>query len=524
MVRRLLYILIVTFSISCTSVKTYNEQISVSHSIPDMHKDVDKAYKKLQKLHPKLYGYITKEKLDFKFDSLKKTIDKPLKTKEFYEKLAPVIAEVRQGHIGVNFPKLRLEKEKKEYLKKKKFEFNELDFEYIDEGLWLTNTRGQDSSIVGSQLLKVAGEEVTDIFKKQRKLIAADGYNETFYNRIIAHRFSGYLHKDRGFIDSLSVVMKKNDSVFTRVFRYIAKDSFQKKKVDTAKVKPIVLTKLERKELKSKRKKIHKENIKYGYSKKRKEYTRSFNFIGKDSSIAYMKIREFSGSYKEFFEESFTKLDSAKTKNLILDLRNNPGGSIAQITKLYSYLTPKEFKMVNESEVLTRGTLLKSMMSYNNPLFVKIIGGIFSPAFITYDLIKTHKKDGKLYYKLSFSKSKEPNPLRYDGKLYVIINGASFSASSILSANLKGSKRATIIGEETGGAYNGTVAGLFKYIKLPTSKVRIRIGLMQVDGPYKVTPDGYGVQPDVKILPKLEDRLNGKDTHVQWILNAIENN
>jgi C-terminal processing protease CtpA/Prc len=48
------------------------------------------------------------------------------------------------------------------------------------------------------------------------------------------------------------------------------------------------------------------------------------------------------------------------------------------------------------------------------------------------------------------------SPNAFKGKIYVMINGGSFSASSLISSNLK-LKRVTFVGEETGGAFNGTV-------------------------------------------------------------------
>ena len=106
--------------------------------------------------------------------------------------------------------------------------------------------------------------------------------------------------------------------------------------------------------------------------------------------------------------------------------------------------------------------------------------------------------------------------------MYVLINGNSFSASSLISTHLKATKRAVFVGEETGGAYNGTVAGIYKIYELPNSKLKIRMGLMHVDTPYKQTPDGYGVKPDVVVTPSLEDLILKKDTELQWILNDIK--
>ncbi len=103
-----------------------------------------------------------------------------------------------------------------------------------------------------------------------------------------------------------------------------------------------------------------------------------------------------------------------------------------------------------------------------------------------------------------------------------MINGYSFSASSILSTQLQANNRAVFVGEETGGAYNGTVAGIYKMYLLPASKIKIRIGLMQIEAPFKQQPDGFGNKPDVEILPTVKDRRLGKDPELDWILNDIE--
>ena len=77
------------------------------------------------------------------------------------------------------------------------------------------------------------------------------------------------------------------------------------------------------------------------------------------------------------------------------------------------------------------------------------------------------------------------------------------------------------MGEETGGAYNGTVAGIYKVYQLPASKLKIRMGLMQIDAPQKQLPDGYGIIPEIKIIPTIEDRKLQKDTELEWVLNDI---
>ncbi len=103
--------------------------------------------------------------------------------------------------------------------------------------------------------------------------------------------------------------------------------------------------------------------------------------------------------------------------------------------------------------------------------------------------------------------------------MYVLINGGSFFASSLISSNLKGSERAIFVGEETGGAYNGKVAGMLPMLKLPKSKLNFRLGLARLAPYYKTANDGKGVFPDLEIKPTLEDRINGNDPELYRVLN-----
>ena len=525
MQKLLLYFCVFLLLFSCVSVKSYNEEIAVNHSARSLKKDVNVAYKKLQKLHPRLYQYIPKPTLDYKFDSLKKTIVTPLTSKQFYEKLAPVVSEVRQGHITVSPPLKRFTSKERKALNKNKFEFYALDFEYLNDSLWIVDTRGLDSTIVGSKAVKINGEDIYKLFKKYKKLFSSDGYNNTFQNRIIASRFSGFYYKDKGFVDSLSITLKKEDSLFTKMFRRIPKDSVKgkKKEIDSLAKKPKKLTDQEKRDLKLKQKEKKNRDYIYGFEKDRNRYTRNLDFIGKDSSVAFMKIRSFgNGNYKNFYKESFAKIDSLKTKYLILDLRDNTGGRLDEIDKLYSYLTDKEYQLIERAEVLTRQPFLTSMLSKNSSSFVKIGAVLLSPFVAIHNLFKSGKNEGKTYYSFSSANIKKPNPLHFKGEMYVLINGASFSASSILSTNLHANKRAIFVGEETGGAYNGTVAGLFKFIELPNSKVVMNIGLAQIETPYEMDPDGYGIKPDVEILPTIEDRIHKIDPELDWVLEDIE--
>ncbi|MBP0903595.1 S41 family peptidase [Mariniflexile gromovii] len=522
-----LLLIVLMLLMSCGSIKKYNEHITQLHSVEDLRRDVDKVYKQLQQNHPKLYQYTTKEVLDFKFDSLKTAITAPITSRDFYKKLSPVVAQIKQGHISLGSVSKRYTKKEKKALKTRKFEFYDLDFEYLDDKLWVVGTKGKDSTVIGNEVFKIDNELATDLAKQYKTQFASDGYNQTLHNRALGNSFSIFYYKDKGFLDSLKIEFKQKDSLFTKTFRRILKDDKVKKNDSIARIVAKKSTKEEKQQNRLEAKKKRKEHKKRGYIASKKEYTRNFDFIGTDSAVAYMKIRAFSnGNYKKFYKESFKVLDSLKTKNLILDLRDNGGGRIAEVDYLYSYLTDNEYVFLAPVEVNSRFPYLKYLLSNGNPTVLKVFGVLstIEPATLAFQYLKTKKKDGKIYFKMKYNKIRKPKNLNYKGQLYVITNGNSFSASSLLSTHLKANNRAVFVGEETGGAYNGCVAGIYKIYEMPTSKLKIRMGLMQIEAPYKQTPDGYGVKPDIEILPNIEDRNLHKDPELDWILNTINTN
>jgi len=522
MKKRLLFIVIIILLMSCGSIKKHNEQITAMHPVIDLKHDIDQVYNQLKKHHPILYQYTSKEVLDFKFDSLKSTIKTPMTSQEFYKKLSPVVANIKQGHVSVGSANKYYSKKERKELKKRKFEFYDLDFEYIDNKLWVVKSKGKDSTIVGSEVLKIDDENAAILAELYKTRFASDGYNKTLYNRAVGNSFSTLYYKDKGYLDSLKIEFKQKDSIFIKTFHRILKDEKGSKKDSIVSLKVEKLSKEEKKFNQIAAKKKRKERRKRGFISSENEYTRNFNFIEKDSAVAYLKIRSFNnGNYKKFYKESFDTLDSLKTEYLVLDLRDNGGGRIAEIDYLYSFLTNENYKFIEESEVNSRLPYFKYLMSNTTPFAIKASALLLSPVIIAQNLIKTKKREDKFYYKFRFSKEKDPNALNYKGFLYVIINGNSFSASSLLSTHLKANKRAVFVGEETGGAYNGCVAGIYRIYEMPTSKLKIRMGLMQVETSYKQMPDGYGIMPDVEIIPTIEDRKQYIDPELNWIINDI---
>jgi C-terminal processing protease CtpA/Prc len=503
---------------SCVSIKKYNSNLNDLRSERNLKSDVDYAYRKLQKLHPDLYWYISKKELDLKFDSLKSTITAPMTSNDFYLKLSPVIASVRQGHMRlIPLTKKLNRKERIAQMKTGTTPFSQFDFERFDDNLYIVKNYSSDSSIkAGTEVVAVNNIKPQELISKYSKTFASDGFNQTFTDRKSGKAFPAFYYYQNDITDSVLCQLKFNDTIRTVWLKRSTKS------VSLNNNKPVKKSDLELKKEKEEKKKENTKRHLLGYDRLTKSYSKSLSFFEPDSSIAVMKINDFSkGSYKKFYSNSFSQMDSLRTKYLILDLRDNPGGRIKEIFNLYSYLADTNFYFLDKSEVVSKTSLLHNNFFMRNPVSMFL----FLPVEIVYTtiiLLKVKKDaNNKYYYTYSGTVSGHPKPDNFKGKVYVLINGGSFSASCILSSNLKGSERAFFVGEETGGAYNGTVAGLMPLVRLPKSKLNIRLGLACVQPHYKSDIEGRGIFPDFQIKPTLEDRIKGNDPELSWVLDDI---
>jgi C-terminal processing protease CtpA/Prc len=378
--------------------------------------------------------------------------------------------------------------------------------------------KSYDKSIkAGSEVIAVNGTKPYDLIQEYNRYYSSDGYNTTLKTRTAGRRFTSYFTVENGIKDSLTYTLKYNDSIQSITIRRYKEDSIKKQEPKTQKK----VTAIDRAKSRASRRKKRVN----GYNADSGNYNRNLDFIEKDSSIAIMKIRSFNkGNFRPFYKESFRKIKNYKSNTLILDLRDNGGGRLNEIVELYSYLADSTFVFLDESEVVSKSSLMDGAYFNGGSFAVKMLKAIYAPLLYSYLLLTVHKdENGKNSYATQ-TRLHEVHANSFKGKIYVMINGGSFSASSLISSNLKSSKRVTFVGEETGGAFNGTVAGFMPVVKLPNSDLQIRIGLMVMAPHHKTEIEGRGIFPDKEINTTLEDRLTGNDPELSWILKDIKTN
>ncbi len=500
------FILLLVFALSsCVSVKKYNEQQKACIPPEKLKADVDFVYCRLKETHPQLYWYISKEDLDYKFDSLKQTLNEPLTPLQFYFKLQPVIAGIREGHLALRIPSKRITKKEIKTLENKKGMFSRFGYYVEGERLFIIENKDSIQHIQpGTEILSIDHVPVSDYIRKYRKLISSDGFNTTFHPYYLKDVFFGYYVAEKGYEDraTLETIYKGHKKTYELTRESKSEDDLKREKEN---------------EKRTEEKKVN-DYIAFSNS-----YNRNFKFMDPDSTIACIKVKSFSSDYSaRFYKEAFGKIRKAGSSYLIIDIRNNYGGSLQEINNLYSYLSPEPYTLIKPSQVTSATSPLKTNYFRKTGFLPYVLKTLAYPAFFFGQTFSTYKKDGRFYYKNKADKLSKPKQDVFTGKVFVLINGSSFSASSILTSKMKNDKRAVLVGEETGGANDGTVAGFYSYQTLPNSKIDLPIGVLLVQPNIDFTNTQKGVEPDIKISETMQDILDKKDPEMDWVMKEIE--
>ena len=199
-------------------------------------------------------------------------------------------------------------------------------------------------------------------------------------------------------------------------------------------------------------------------------------------SIGYLTLTGFTENCAKDFKKALISLKQQGAKSLIVDLRDNGGGSLTEAIDIVNYFVPK-----NQEILVTKGKLKQAQNSYktqNEPLDERI-------------------------------------------PLVVLVNGSSASASEIVSGSLQDLDRAVIIGSRTFGKglvqtirplpYNATLKVTTSKYYIPSGRCiqAIDYAKKNADGSVARIPDslttvfhtaagrevrdGGGIRPDIEV-------------------------
>ncbi len=455
----------------------------------EAREDFDLMRNALEEAHAGLYRYSTKRQMDRGLEVQRGKLVRALKKTEFMGVVGETIASIRCGHTSWK-PDLETQK----IMENARLCPLRMQIEGKRWMVRFNDTSDDDKIRPGMEVLEINGHKMRDLLRRFRPMASADGDIETGSRMQLGSRFGLYYWWLVGQEDTFTV--KARDEAGRTVTATLSGVTDAERKKNQNPVNSAMrdgLTKLTW-----------------------TSESQALRFL-KGPEIAEIRLRSFMGSdYRKWIEETFKKLQEEKTKALIIDLRGNAGGKDMYGALLVSYLTDKPFRYFDRINLKTLDPSFKAHSNWRvDPEWdAKLHEGTrASPAGGYFATEKLHPGLAE----------QPPGKHPFLGKVFVLVDGGVFSTAADFCAVIRHLKRATFIGEETGGGYHGNNSGMEVMLTLPHSKLQIRLPMFEYwnavageMGPRR------GTIPDYVVATKTAKLLRGVDEplEVAWKLAA----
>lgn len=469
----------------CSISKNYKPD--KKYSAVELKQDYTLLRNILEKKHPSLYWYTPKDSMDYYFDKGYQSITDSMTELQFgWKVLAPLTNKIHCGHTSFS-----MSRGWDNFIKNKRIPSFPLYLKiWKDTMVVVANLNRKDSVIKkGTLITAINGVRNPDLIKKIFGYLVEDGYEDNI-NYIRLSTSFPYFHRNIfGIYKTYSVeyIDKKGRERKTYVPLFgISEDTLKK-------VKDFPPTK-------------HRRFT-------RKEKLETIRALKIDSAMALITLNSFSkGHLKKFFRHSFSLIRKKKIENVVIDIRANGGGDISNYTALAKYIRNTPFKVADTAAAVSKGF---------GPYTKYISSGFFNNLGLFFFTKK--EADGRYhfrYWENHIIKPKEKN--HFNGNVYVLINGLTFSASSLFCNAVKGQQNVTLVGENTGGGWYGNSGIMIPDIILPNTKLRVRLPMFRLVQYNHIAKKGTGVEPDIFVGPTLQSAAKDIDRKMEVVKQLIK--
>ncbi|WP_105616125.1 S41 family peptidase [Vallitalea okinawensis] len=440
-----LSVLTFIFCTTTTSISTaaeLNEQFPVSQ----LHDDLKFLVHTIEEVHPNPYAYIGKDMFYRELNVVQSKIDQPMSGIEFYKTVAPLINLLHDGHTAIGLTDSYLAS-----INNKQFP---LVIEVRDNQMTTIEVLNENINIpTGSNIVSINGIKTTDILNTLMDYMPGmrDAYKEVY----LEEEFYNLLNLVYGMGDDYEITYTYNNFTLTENVEGVSKD------------------------------------IVKAYFDQLLDLDNMHTFKILENNTCYLDINRFRdyASFQLLLEEMFQVIKDNQITNLIIDIRDNPGGTDRLGNLLISYIYDQPFSQVSRIDIKVSEQV---NMRYGD------IGDIIV-------------KEGSFTYLPDISN-------RFNGHVCVLTNRRSFSASSMFASTIKDYNLGILIGEETGGL--ASQFGNIYFSNLPYTDLNYCVSskfLTRPNGKEIVT----GVIPHLELIQSIDDEVNNKDTVIEFAKEFI---
>lgn len=406
----------------------------------DFTDDIQYLAQKVSHIHPKFLDSEFSYKWKFQLDSVVKTLPDSISFNDGFIKAAQMLSCLKDGHTSLLFSY----SERTKYMQHGGVTIP-LTVSVKKDKIFINQYLGDNRSVQlsNAEILSINSITAEEILKKMRSL--SGSHNDIGIERY----FGSYFWMFWGEQQKYQISVATTDSAFS---------------VETVPVSNSAFFELKNK--------YYPEKIAPNYE---------LAFID-SNSVALLKIKTFADDLAPFLRHAFDTITSKNCTNLIIDIRDNPGGNSRSVDSLLNYLTKKPYTQY-ASISLRVSDEVKDYYSKKKPDAYQLIAHLpINTSFLFDDSLLVHTPVHK--------------PSFFHGNVFVLTNGRTNSAAATFTGVIKSYRIGKIIGQDTGEKIH--YYGDYLTFKLP------HMNLELVVSPKEFIQHGgenldEGVSPDIRL-------------------------
>jgi hypothetical protein len=400
-----------------------------------------------------------------------------------FRALAPLMRGIGEGHLSV----ARSEAMNCRYRASAKL--FPLDLLWRDDGAFVTAGHGAAADVpAGSEVLSVNGADHRAMLAEMARASAHDGDNRTSVMRDrVGRGYAAVRWWMRGDEPGYDVRLKLPDG--RRVTRRLRPVPFSARPAPPDDDAPAVAT---------------------------------LNWVNDDTAYLYVptfsnrRYRAAGADYRATIQGIFETLATRRARNLILDLRDNGGGSEPNESILFSYLVAEPLRKY--ASVRSRPNRLR---------ITSLSGKVFEhDIYETEELPTVTPGAGGDLYRVNappeglMTRWERASPV-FTGRLAVLAGGYTFSGGAELASMLRATDRGLFVGEEVGGTHGGNTSGYKWDLTLPNSGMEIGIPLLAFRFVWGESPPNHGARPHCFVQPRVGEVRVTRDAAYDTAVRAL---